>query len=1519
MGREESGRAFLDQLERAEAAFLSWGLVDWQFQHQELLDRADAFIEERADAGLDSTFDDPDDLLDWMEQRRLLWPTDGSHAAWRTRTAETVRLIARLRQIFPQRSWRESPNLVSDFRFLLRPRSYPRLRYGTDETLSRIDPDGALSLLQRDVVRALLRADTDQPWLLREFQADATARILAFAGGGKQAGTIVCAGTGSGKTLAFYLPAFTRIAARLTSAPSTKCLALYPRNELLKDQLKEALAQARRLTAATRKHGRRDLVLGALYGEVPHNPDEILKGKPYLRAWTRQTVGGKNAYRCPYIDCPECGSSLLWTEDDIRASTERLYCGQSECDAVIEPSQIRLSRRSLLESPADVLFTTTEMLNQRMGSAQFGPLFGVGAAKPPELVLLDEVHTYDDIHGAQVGCLLRRWQRLARARPHFVGLSATLADAARFFADIAGLWPGSVEEVSPRPGEMEHVSAEYLLALRGDPVSGTSLLATTIQTAMLLRRVLDPKAEPSEGAFGTKVFAFTDTLDVTNRLYHDLQDAEGWRGRRQPNNRGESLAVLRRRDGLDGDHRERLRHGQAWDLVEWIGHSLAPGTRAIVERTSSQDAGVDTDADIVVATSSLELGFDDPAVGAVLQHKAPRSDASFLQRKGRAGRPQGMRPWTVVVLSDYGRDRIAYQAYDQLFSPDLVPRTLPLQNRYVLRMQATYALMDWLGTLVPRSLGPEPWQDFGRPGDDQGPPWERQRYARQRIYAAELAQLLTDDARLASFATFLGQSLAVDEDTVQALLWDPPRALVTAVVPTLLRRIERDWKRVDRPGALDPRGDPLPEFVPRSLFSDLNLPEVLIGLPRPREGEELMPVLQALTEFAPGRASKRFGVTYGDEAYWVPVEPCPDGRRATDEFVPAEDAQELGDFQCRAADGAVVSLPVVRPYRISVDRLPRNVAASSNARLVWQTQLVPRSDGLSMDVPEPSRWSGIVESVVFHTHGLARPVEMRRFATGARYQITVQRETREGEISFTRGVDASPVAIGFAIEVDALAIGIRVPADLRERAANSPDLARGLRPARFRDAVAGDDRLDGVANTFQRGWLAEIFLAALTACALDRECSLEEAVAVVAPDDRTLAVGAVLGVIFQSLMAAEDESAEATRGKRHEELSNLLAATGVIRVLREAAHALWEPIGEEWDRWLRSRFCATLGSAALGAVQHLCHEFGPDAAWLDIDPGPRVEHVPPDDVEEIWITETTPGGAGFVEKVLTTYGVDPRRFMQAVDASLQASDLEEVDHQLRRVLEWLDPTSESADEQVQEAVRAFRAAKGHAEAEQAFAGLRRILSRSGLLVCHPVMSALSTRILRLGSSPATDQALSCLLRRWDAAEERLGIEVDTRVFAYGQSEHDLLDQVLRDDGPLPPESEQRHWRYATVYGLLWARGSAIRREALRIHSPFLNMPDCDRQLVTAALPEGPQPIRIELDDWRELVRKDLVESGSALVSAGQDDGDKLSDAIRDLMADPIDADVVLVYPCVERVTREGDRIHLRLTMPEAAQ
>ena len=61
------------------------------------------------------------------------------------------------------------------------------------------------------------------------------------------------------------------------------------------------------------------------------------------------------------------------------------------------------------------------------------------------------------------------------------------------------------------------------MAVKGDPVSQTALLSTTIQLAMVVSRMLDRLNDPtSMGFYGQKIFAFTDDLDVANRLYYQI-------------------------------------------------------------------------------------------------------------------------------------------------------------------------------------------------------------------------------------------------------------------------------------------------------------------------------------------------------------------------------------------------------------------------------------------------------------------------------------------------------------------------------------------------------------------------------------------------------------------------------------------------------------------------------------------------------------------------------------------------------------------------------------------------------------------------------------------------------------------------------------------------------------------------------------------------------------------------------------------------------------------------------------
>lgn len=1531
MAVDLSALEFLAQLEREEAAVLNWGLLDVFFSEDELERRADEFLASFAVDG-SPPFDSGWELVEELLEHHLLWKLPETDR-YRTRMAETVRLFARLRQIFPDpqfATWRTAPNLVADYRLVIRPRLYPARNIRGSTLLDRIRRQGTVSPLEDSIIRALVRSGTDNERQLAEFQVRATERILRLRGHDRPVGTIISAGTGSGKTLAFYLPAYVTIASRLSGEYWTKCLALYPRNELLKDQLREALANARRISSSLVAQGKRKLVIAALYGDVPFGGRNVLAGD--FDSWPKLTIRGAIAYECPFVRCPQCGATMVWLETDVQREFERLVCSSAPCDGTVEPDEIRLTRRRMLDEPPDILFTSTEMLNQRLASTRFGRLFGVGvrADRRPDFVLIDEAHAYEGLHGAHVALLLRRWRRAAEAHPHFVGLSATLADAPRFFAELVGIGPGDVAEVWPETLEMRGEGAEYMLALRGDPSSGTSLLSTTIQSLMLLRRALS--INPGD-YFGTRVFAFTDNLDVTNRLYHNLLDAEGWTAFGRPNPARPLGSLANLRSTTLPNARERFDVGQNWALPEDIGHILSPGGRVPVARTSSQDTGVDSTAAIVVATSALEVGLDDPEVGAILQHKAPHSSAAFLQRKGRAGRRQDMRPWTTVVLSDYGRDRAAYQGYDQLFSPTLPPRFLPLRNRAILKMQATFVLCDWLARRLPANQTPDPWTDFAQPATQiDNARISSDVAARQAMYVQYLRALLEQHSVREEFSYFLQRALAIDDEETSAILWEPPRALMTEAVPTLLRRLERSWRRADEAG-LEPyfARAPLPEFLPRSLFSDLQLPEVLVRIPVQGQTAariEPMPVAQALREFAPGRVSRRFGVAHGGERHWIA--PGNLAEVSIDSFCTAADRQELGRFTYRQADRSEVDVVTFRPHAINVAMTPLNVQQSSNAFLDWYTQIVITDQGHELDIPDGCRWRDVLRSISIHTHHLGLPVEVRRFSTGASASIG---RGRGAQVSYDLRfvcADSSgnsiPAAVGFVGDVDGIQVRFEYPRHIHELCARDKRLINALRPLRFRDRIRTASTLDGIANGFQRDWLAQVYLSAISAEALRKSITLQEAEAALYSGNSSTTTREVLETVLQWSEVEDDPDAGPQPPnqlpRRLQELLDLLDVVATRDVLHESARVLWEQINEDWEPWLQMRFKSTLGAAFVEAAHGLCPRMGEDALILDLQPTTECNRhdtpAPDERNDELWLTESAIGGGGFVEEFLNRYVEDPRRFFRLLDAALAASDLELVSEELGRVLRFA--ASDSEDFQpLRAGFLGVRQAQTHAESVAALNRLRTELSRQGVQPTPTLLISLGVRILRPGTNSDTDTFLARSIEEWRAAEQLLGIDIDARVFALVKSADPALEEMLQASQPIDADIVTPAWRYGVLYGLFWPRGAQIRAESLRAWNPFELLPDCDRLLALAAVPTSNRQVSFSSPRWFEELAPLLVQYGAVDLVGSIEDSAQMADALVRIGAEPIDSEALLIHARLTGVRREQDRIVAELELPEAFQ
>ena len=60
-----------------------------------------------------------------------------------------------------------------------------------------------------------------------------------------------------------------------------------------------------------------------------------------------------------------------WLDKDIDKEEERLICPNATCSVTVEPDEIRLTRKRMQKEPPDVLFTSTEMMNQRISDSQF--------------------------------------------------------------------------------------------------------------------------------------------------------------------------------------------------------------------------------------------------------------------------------------------------------------------------------------------------------------------------------------------------------------------------------------------------------------------------------------------------------------------------------------------------------------------------------------------------------------------------------------------------------------------------------------------------------------------------------------------------------------------------------------------------------------------------------------------------------------------------------------------------------------------------------------------------------------------------------------------------------------------------------------------------------------------------------------------------------------------------------------------------------------------------------------------
>jgi hypothetical protein len=1446
----------LTSIELREAELLSWGAVGAEWHRSELMEL------------LAQHGDDADLLLAEMLELALVVETP-SHG-YRSRSAETLRLLATLRQAFRGEAILSGRPLILDYRFLQRPRRRPRRDIAGSDL--------------RDAVRQFLNArgyaalDTLTPLSVSAFQLRSTKSVLEALSSAEPAGVVVTAGTGSGKTLAFYMPMLAWIADQSESAPGVLALALYPRSELLKDQLRVLVSYALTIENVS-GDTTPPISLATWFGPTPFSASAVREDR--AEGWKKTSAG----YVCPYLRCPEfsCEGDLIWPMREVRNDVELLRC--TACGTEIPGSVLRLTRDSARSRPARVMLSTTESLNRQLSSPDNLGAFGL-LANSLRAVLLDEVHTYEGATGAQNAFLFRRLRKALGHQPLWAGLSATLAEAGEFFGRLVDIDPGLVTLVEPDSSEMEESGAEYLVALRHNPHGKTGPLSATIQTAMVISRALDSMdANPfnppvdSGGIFGSRVFAFTDKLDSTNRLYWDLLDAEGWAwpGKPKQGTSPLTLAHLRSReqDRLPVTRREdpllRDPEGQYWWLAEALGHEIDGDVQKRIGRTSSQDSGVAGDAEIIVATASLEVGFDDDRVGAVLQHKAPRDAAQFLQRKGRAGRNAATRPWTIVVLSDWGHDREAWDAYDALFSPVVPPRSLPLDNLYVMRIQAVYSLLDWLASEL-RYRRHSTWADASGPADmlSREPKWAEQHLERQMKMAELLGLLLRDGAERASLIRHLRRSLALKSGpstnvTLDKLLWEAPRPLLGAVVPTLRRRLVDQW-RAERP-ADDDSGvrtrTPLRDFVPGNLFDDLLVPDVEFRVPWAR-GElrvEHLPALRAIREFLPGNVSRHFGVWATNKRHWVPI---PDNIDA--------DGVRLADvslFEGVYVDGIKTpegDVPVYAPRAATLTPVPEHVSDASSMRADWEFRAISLGNGTGLRLSGPI--ANMFDELTAHLHSQGGGMRVMRFARTAQGQLWSNGQAQLERLRFQTSANGSrsQAALGVEVYVDAILGRVKLPSF-------DDEITPLERTDWLWESIYRSSRLPVEVSTFDRQSLADC--AELFAASWD------------------WAAGEPNALVFRAGLTGAAERLELHDPADPSALSDWLNTADVVEAVLGCVLSSRESTrSDPWIESLNRRFTQSAAEALLAALRSA------DAEDLVID-------LDPDSPGQFFITEQSPGGTGHVESLTLKMIEESEKLALAITDVLRPSDMELLDEQLRTVIDASDSALRSA---VAGLATSWRA--GHEAVHAATAKLDNALDAAGIVLGHAAKTAIATRLAGPGASPNFIEELQHWLHARDAVQQSSGLAVTPRTLAA------LLENRSEADPFLHLSEPSCRMRSRAIANVLWPWGQLVR--PTEFFNPYADSPVRSIELVRK---HWHNPVEtLDITEWNETTRSEVHDlfrqSGELILRAPVGMRKTLRTALIDLQTTPVEVGPLWCHPEVLAVQEQGATKEARLLLRE---
>jgi hypothetical protein len=290
----------------------------------------------------------------------------------------------------------------------------------------------------------------------------------------------------------------------------------------------------------------------------------------------------------------------------------------------------------------------------------------------------------------------------------------------------------------------------------------------------------------------------------------------------------------------------------------------------------------------------------------------------------------------------------------------------------------------------------------------------------------------------------------------------------------------------------------------------------------------------------------------------------------------------------------------------------------------------------------------------------------------------------------------------------------------------------------------------------------------------------------------------------------------------------------------------------------------------------------------------------------IWITETTMGGAGALERVQRSYQDDPRRFWRLVLNSLAPADLELVDVELTR---FLDRVVNEPAGALAEAVDRARHAGDNASLRRAFDEMLGALRGHGGRVTHAVTSSLAARPLRPGWTRGTDEQVHRIYAARRRLERRFSVEVDERTWSHLFAKRDDLR------GPEDALTARQ------VYALLWPSSGRAHNRHLALPALYGERPPVDRRLLLDLLPQTRRTIQVTPgEDWTARATTALQEDGSVDLLARPSAQQELRRGVLAFLSSPLEVGYLLLHPVLRGVVgNDSDQVRVSLELQEAEQ